>query len=126
MEIYGGHIKDYPKAKRRFPGKTKREVSISARSYYGIGVHYWVTMKEEDNPVWDAKEKSWRHCWDDIEARGHIESESFLSMVSAQQWIAKMQKKYFPPKTHTLRGVDFGGLTEADEQKWLGTYKVGD
>ncbi len=124
--IGGGNIADYPNARRRFPGREKRLVSISARMYYGIGKHYWVTMTEEGNPIWDAKEKAWRTCWDDLQGNGAIESKSFLSMVSAQQWIIAMQKKMFPSKTHTLGAIDFGGLSEDDEQKWLGGYKVGD
>lgn len=124
--IYGGNIAHYPGARRQFPGRKKRRVSISARSYYGIGKHYWVTMHEEDNPIWDTKEKSWRICWDDFEGRGAIESKSFLSIVSAQGWIKEVQKKQFPTKTHVVDAVDFGGLTEADEQKWLGIYKEGD
>jgi len=126
MFFMGGYIKDYPNAKRKFPGKTKRRVSVSARMYYGIGKHYWVTMHEEDNPIWDAKEKGWRECWDDLKKNGRIESAPFLSIVSAQSWIKTMTKKYFPAKTHTIGAIDFGGLSEGDEQKWLGIYKEGD
>jgi hypothetical protein len=126
FDIGGGHIKDYPNAKRRFPGKTKRHVRISAQMYYGIGKHYWVSMYEEDNPIWDAKEKTWRSCWDDLEKNGHIESAPFMSMVSAQEWIKKIQRKYFPKKTHILDPIALGGLRESDEQKWLGIYKEGD
>jgi hypothetical protein len=124
--IGGGNIKDYPNARRKFPGRAKRHVRISACMYYGIGKHYWVTMHEEDNPIWDAKEKAWRKCWDDLKKNGHIESQAFLSMVSARGWIEKMQKKYFSKKTHVLDPIDFGGLSEEDEQKWLGAYKDGD
>jgi hypothetical protein len=124
--IGGGSIKDYPNAKRKFPGRTKRLVRISARMYYGIGKHYWITMHEENNPIWDAKEKAWRECWDDLKKNGRIESQSFLSIVSAKLWIEEVAKKYFPKKTHKLQDIDFGGLTEEDEKRWLGIYKEGD
>lgn len=124
--FFGGNIKDYPKARRLFPGKKKRHVSVSVRSYYGIGKHYWVTMKEEGNPIWDTKEKAWRECWDDTIGRGHIESKSFLSMVSAKLWIERISKTLFPRKTHVIDLLDFSGLTEVDEKHWLGIYKEGD
>lgn len=124
--IGGGHIKDYPKARRMFPGRKKRLVKITAKVYYGLGHHYWITMHEEDNPIWDAKERAWRTCWDDTDGRGAIESKSFLSMVSAQQWIRATQKKMFPTRTHKLGEIDFGGLTEEDEKLWFGIYKEGD
>jgi hypothetical protein len=95
--------------------------------YYGLGKHYWVSMHEEDNPIWDKEGKGWRSCWDDTyENKGRIESAPFLSMISAKQWIERMQKEMFPKKTHRLMPIDFGGISERDEQKWLGIYKEGD
>ena len=126
ISFFGGHIKDYPKAKRKYPGRTKRKVEVSARVYYGIGMHYWITLHEEDNPIWDAKGKGWRSCWDDTEGRGAIESSPFLSMVSAKEWIAEQVKTQFPKKTHKIGAVNFGGLSEGGEKKWLGIYKEGD
>ena len=124
IEIFGGNVKDYPGAKRRFPGKRKREVTVSVRMYYGIGKHYWVSVKEKDNPIWDGEH--WRTCWDDFEGRGRIESQSFLSMVSAQQWLESLKKKEFPKKTHKWMPIDFSGITEVDEKNWLGILKEGD
>ena len=124
--ISGGNIKDYPNAKRKFPGRTKRHVRVSVRMYYGIGKHYWLTLHEEDNPIWDSKEKAWRECCDDLKKNGHIESEHFLSMVSAQDWLEKIINKLFPAKTHIIDAIDYSGITEEDEKNWLGILKEGD
>ena len=118
ISYFGGHIKDYPNARRMFPGKKKRLVSVSIHKYYGIGAHFHVTLSEENNPIWDAKEKGWRECWDDTKAKGRIEFTRAQSLTSARAWIEKTMAKEFPPKTHRLDRTDLAGITEEDEKRW--------
>jgi len=125
---YGGNIAELPKPRRRRYGTRKREkrpVKVSVHKYYGLGQHYWVSLHEDDNPIWDKKEKGWRFCWDDNEGKGRIFSEPFLSMLSAQLWIEEMVKTEFPKK-HFELNTNLNGLTEEDEKVWFGTYKEGD
>jgi len=126
---FGGNIAEFKKPYKRKYGpksKLKRPVRVSARKYYGLGQHYWVSLHEEDNPIWDAKEKGWRLCWDDAEGRGRIFSKSFLSMTSAQLWIEKLVRKEFPNKHFKLDKPDLNGLSDDDEKIWFGHYKEGD
>ena len=59
--IYGGKLKELKKPHRRkYPGKEKRLVRISIARFAGIGVHYFVSIHEEYNYIWDKKENDRR------------------------------------------------------------------
>jgi len=121
-EIYGGKLEEFPKQGRRRFGpksKAKREVELSIHRYYQIGVHYWVSLHEENNPFWDAKEKAWRECWDDPEVKGEFMNFQAPSIASAKLWVKQQVKKHFPTKTHTVRN-GYCGLEEREERLWKG------
>jgi len=124
----GGYLAELPKPwKRMFPGRSKRRVSVSIYKYYGLGQHYWVSLHEEGNPIWDRANKCWRSAWDDKsdDTKGRLFSRRCLSLVSARSYVEKIQKKFFPNKTHKL-DVNAVNLSEPDEKVWLGIYKEGD
>jgi hypothetical protein len=121
--IGGGNIKDYPGAKRKFPGRKKRTVHVSIYKYYGIGQHFHVSLSEEDNPIWDVKEKSWRTCWGDFKGKGRFEFTTARSLLSVKAWIEETIADKFPPKTHKIEKFDLNGITEEDEKKWNKTFR---
>ena len=130
QSTFGGHLSELPKPHfRRFGPhrKEKRPVKVSVHRYYGIGQHYWVTLREEENPIWDAEIGGWRQCWDDDKSKGRIESEQFLSLTSATLWVRKMQKKDYPPSRYKLStNVSCTNLVEDEEKVWFGHFKEGD
>ncbi len=83
MSTCGGYLKDIPKPhKRKWPGHAeRRRINITVGSF-GIvgGIHYYVTLREEDNPIWDStpdryskgEPSGWTSAWDDDKANGRI------------------------------------------------------
>lgn len=102
MSVFGGKLADLPKPHRRFydDKRRKRPVRISV-IVYSIGKHYWTTLHEEDNPIWDEKEQDWRTCWDDAAARGRIQSKRCNSLVESGRWVRHMKNLVF--KNHKLQ-----------------------
>jgi hypothetical protein len=98
---YGGHMKDYPGARRLYTatGRRKRPLELSI-IVYSIGTHYWTTLQEADNPIYDKVEKSWRMCWDDKEGKGRIESRQCRNILESQRWVRRMTRYVF--KNHKL------------------------
>ena len=113
---FGGYLKDLSKPyKRQFPCDRKREVLARVSKYYGVGVHYHISITEEENPIWDKKENCWRTCWDDKskETEGKRFDDSFIDYDGAEKWIKEIFEKNFSSKTHLLR-FDF-----EEEKKWF-------
>jgi hypothetical protein len=119
-EIYGGKLEDIPKPrKRKFPGRTKRKVEVSIESYELVGGrHFYPSIQEEKNPIWDKKEKAWRSPWIDPKGEGKRESSRFDTLEEARAWVRKMLKK-FPKETHKVE-YEYGPR----RPKWL--YREGD
>jgi hypothetical protein len=65
IEILGGNLKDFPKPYIfLFPNPIKkREIKITILRCPGYP-HYWLSFREEDNAIWDAKEGHWVRPWD--------------------------------------------------------------
>jgi hypothetical protein len=93
MMTFGGFFKDYPGAKRLFdePGY-KPKIHIGIRKYYGIGNHYWVTVQEEYNPIWDGQ--GWRVCWDDPLKRRDF-TDAFNTKKQAEKWLKEIINSHF-------------------------------
>jgi len=71
--------------------------------YTGIGKHWFVSLKEEDNPIWDVQEDGWRIAWDDTEARGrYFDGPKSLSYGWAHTWAKQMIARHFP--NHEIHG----------------------
>jgi len=121
--IYGGKLKDLTRRpyKRKYPGKEKRQVRISVMRFSGIGVHYFVSIREEYNFIWDKKEKTWREPWysyEDKKGRGQTFNSKFNTYAEAARYVKEILSEHFDMKTHKYEYEGEG------TGKWL--YKDGD
>jgi len=103
--IYGGKLKELTKrpCKRKYPGKEKRSVDISISRFSGIGVHYFVSIREEYNYIWDKKEKTWRQPWSsykDKKGRGQTFISKFNTYREAARYVKEIIAEHFSTKTH--------------------------
>jgi hypothetical protein len=113
ISCHGGHIEEIPLPIIRFfesDKRRKRTVSVTIGIFAGIGIHYHVDMKEENDGVLDRSidlpyhnKPVWRECWDDQEAKGMMFWEKFNSVADAARYVKKIWKKEFSAKTHKLR-----------------------
>jgi hypothetical protein len=118
---FGGNIEEIPKPHiRMFSNKQrKRKVQVEFHNWVGNGGrHTYVSLTEEDNPIWNEKEYRWQKPWEDPEGKGQYFSNRFNTHEQAVRWAKKIAKKYFPNKTHKLV------RKYSDNQKWW--YKEGD
>lgn len=101
--LWGGYLREIPKPhKRKWPeSREKRTVNISCSIYSGIGKHYYVSILEEDNPIWNAKREVWQKAWDDKKGKGKsFGTRSFDSHRQAMDHIRKILAENFSPETH--------------------------
>lgn len=124
--MHGGYLKEIPKPHRRwYNGRRKREVKIGVHVFWGVGIHYYVTVEEDDNAIWNSKDKLWQLCWDDPK-KGKRFDQKFGNIVEAREWVKKLQQKHFPKKTHKM-SQDWHNLEwKSDKAVWLGIFKQGD
>lgn len=71
--IHGGNLDEIPEPHVYFypASGEKRKVTVKIMRYYGYGPHYHISLKEEDNPIWDNREdehqkgkaKGWTCPW---------------------------------------------------------------
>ena len=77
---YGGKFEEIPEPHVYFwpASQTKRKVTVKIMRYYGYGPHYHVSMREEDNPIWDGRTDEyheggptgWVTPWDSYPGKG--------------------------------------------------------
>lgn len=108
MPISGGKIADFPGPHRRkFDDKRrKRKVSVEISTFTGFAfnaVHYYLTFRVEENPIWDEEKQTWRTCWDDPDARYELPSEledrrhrEYMSHGQALRAAKPLVEKHFP------------------------------
>lgn len=118
--VHGGHLTEIPMPhKRMFPGRKKRRVRVHWHSWAGAGGHhYYVTITEEGNPIYNVSRHCWQQAWDDTKYKGIYLSDKFANTVLARAWVQKMQRENFPRKTHILE------WESGDTRKWF--YREGD
>ena len=101
---YGGNFKKFKKPlKRKYPGKEKRPVKISVSRFPGIGIHYFVSIREEYNYIWDKKDKDWREPWrsyEDKKGSGKVFVNKFNTYGAAANYVKKILSEHFDTKTH--------------------------
>ena len=126
--ITGGYLKNTPKPyKRRWPDEEQqRGLSIRIVRYYGIGRHYYVSVEQEANPIWDAGDAAdwgrpgephgWTVCWDDEEGKGKLlSSGQFDTHLQAMNWIQDIVLPQFPDHNVTINSqAMFEYLREGD------------
>ena len=104
----GGYLKEllFSDPPRRFFDDKRRKRPVHVKiicygDYGGIGVHYYVTVTEDHNPIWDSKQNIWTSAWDDYVGEGKKFENKFNTYIAAQNYVRKVTKK-FPPKSHRI------------------------
>lgn len=125
--VYGGRLEDIPLPHiRLYPTLAKRPVEIHIHKYYGIGKHYFPTIEEENNPLWDSSEGVWRQAWDDKESKGREFSSRFNYLYQAKNWVKKIIETEFQGEGLWDIKIGYENLLEAERTKWFGYLKEGD
>lgn len=106
--------------------KRKRDVTVHLFVCYGAGTHTYADLNEEDDVVWDPRDKSWKNAqmeFEDAElgsvtlgfiahklSSGRRFHERFDRRVQAEKWVLKEAEKTFPKTTHRLveHGYPYG------------------
>ncbi len=130
-EHHGGYLRDVPEPRVRIfphPG-IKRAITIRITRYYGVGRHYFASVEERGNPIWDEGVHGWRFCWDDIEKEGRgFHSPRCNSIYWARKWVEEILGKHFPAEQYEYRWQDYTQDEEADGRsdrpRWF--YRDGD
>jgi len=131
--IFGGYFSDIPEPHRfKYPDSDeKRVVRVTINSWVGISpgaIHYYATIQEEENPVWNAtinedtgEAEGWTVCWDHPNEHNgrRFTKNDFLDRVLAKAWAAKIVKKFFPD--HEVR-IDY----DEDEKMIFRYLREGD
>lgn len=118
--IMGGYWKDIPTPYVFFhPNpKQKRRVRVGVMRYYGVGVHFYATVDEESNHVWDGKD--WRLPWGNEEGfpvlTGKNFSERFDTYTEAVNFVNSVIAREFSPETHKL--YDGSGYGKIEGFMW--------
>lgn len=81
----------------------KRPVVVRVDKFTGQGTHIHVTMKEADNPVWDAGEGEWiLPLGAEDPGKGRQRVMKFNRPRAARRWIEATFASEFDPETHAL------------------------
>lgn len=127
--IFGGHLKDIPEPHKRYfaDKRRKRKVTVTISKWKGVGKHWYVTMIEEDDAIWDSrvtgmwsdktKPNGWTRPWDRSESDGRVFSGSFEVYKKAGECVMEMVANHFPAETHRL-------VRAFTDEKWF--YREGD
>jgi len=120
-DTYGGHLKEIKKPfKRKFDlEKRKKEVQVRIHKYYGSGIHYYISLAEEDNPI--VTEKGYQTCWDDHEARGKRAGIKVNTPEEVDEAVKDLFKENFSDETHVLFD---DAINKWSYEKWF--YGEGD
>lgn len=130
MSIHGGRIADFPGPHRRKfdDRRRKRTVTVEISTFEGFcagAVHYYLTFRVEDNPLWDEEEQTWRTCWDDPEAKYELPKEledrrhrEYLSHGQALRAAKPLVERHFPESEWK---VMYGNLDKRLKEIWRKT-----
>lgn len=128
----GNSIYDIPEPHiRKWPGcKDKRQLRIQIARYYGPGVHYYVSIHQESNPIWDGRPSDydnsrpvgWTEAWDDEEGKGKDDSDlmtrtRFEYLMDAKEAIEKILPDF---ADHEIVYEDF--LSDSDRMIYFGKH----
>ena len=111
--LYGGHLAEQQYDKvylHSVPGVRRRVVKVTVTKYV-LGSHFYVSIREDDNPFWDPVEQAWRRCWDDPASNGRSFCDGHYARKHfVQPHIDRIVAANFPPETHV---VEYESLGEA-------------
>lgn len=123
------YLEDHPfPLKRKFPGKDRRKVIVRIDQWPG-NPHFHVSIKEEENPVWDEEKADWYDTYQDDNGRGAQFSVKFWKRKNADAFIKLIWNDWFKAETHILMcaSTEFTETKTALQKrfdKWM--TKVGD
>jgi hypothetical protein len=103
----GGHLENVPRPhERKWPdSEEKRRVKVDVYTWRGMSlgaVHWYGSVEEESNPVWDSSILDWRLCWDDEKATGREFRGDFDTKEEVVSWAKEIIGREFEPETHYL------------------------
>ena len=100
-------------------GNMKRPVHVRVDKFTGYGKHVHVTMKEADDPWWDAERRRWvLPSQPEDPGQGLQRVMKFHGSKRARRWIETTFVEEFDPETHELK------VEEGESYDWF--YGEGD
>lgn len=111
---HGGHLKDAQQPVQWFKERADYQpfVKVRVMKFYGIGVHWHVSITEEDDAVL-GKDGEWFIPWlktDTAEQaeiwrahNGHRDDDKFCTIKAAESWIQRKLDERFPGKDVWVR-----------------------
>lgn len=111
-------LDDIPKPHRFYYDDPKHTplVKVYVRKFYGVGVHWWVDVKADTDPIWDPGEKRW------CEVRDHpvpwAARKQCKTMEYAKSFIRSSIKKKYPKKAVVVQ------FEQGEVMRWF--YREGD
>ena len=101
-DISGGNLVEIPLPHKRYFDDRRRRRGVSVNIMrFPLNPHYYVSIKEADNPIWNPREENerggaWQLCWDDKEGRGLRHDQKFNTAKLAEGFIRKFLRRKFP------------------------------
>jgi len=97
----------------------KRGLKVQVISFVGVSIgakHYDASIDEDDNPIWNWKDKIWSNAYVDLDRKGSdLSSPRFYTEKDAMDWVFRMLSVFDPQKyeVHWPVGApsDFDGET---------------
>lgn len=117
---WGGKMEEYSTLRwlDKYP---TRFVEVAVTLFSGVGVHYYVDIRDSGNPRWDFTNKCWGEPWSDPDPQKPQWSEKFDTEEEAQAFIRKTLIANYGKKK-TIVGLK--SYQNADAHRWF--YKEGD
>ena len=112
---YGGTLDDIPLPHiRRWPNENKedpRPVTVRIMKFWGIGSHYYVSVDEHDNPIWNSKKKCFTQPWTDPGGKGRKFDclQRPRSYYLAKRWAMMIIGKHFSDGNYRIDIEDNSG-----------------
>ncbi len=97
-DYHGGELSEITPPHIRFfdVSRRKREVTVSVMMFYGIGQHYHVTLRQQENPVWNRRYHRWQSLRYDKGSEGRRVDTKFDSYEEAETFIRRVMRWVFP------------------------------
>ena len=115
----GGYLKESKVSEpyKRYHDDHPIKVNITVLKFHGIGIHYYCTIKEEPNFIWEEESQTWTEFWDDPYKLREFQNGNFLTVEDARKWIQETLNENFEPGTYFVS-------EENNDDTWF--YKDGD
>lgn len=101
----GGYLREIPEPHVRYfslPGARRRRVRVLVGVFSGIGRHYHVSSKVEDDYIWNEARELWQNPWDAQFLAGAIDMQRFDSAHQARAYIEDVLTPKYPADAYEL------------------------